>query len=411
MKRTLYLIITLLFGAMTLMQAQSIREGDRFFDGYTLYTVREIRPGNIVYMTDAQGDEELTLEQWGDPAGVYRLRPSRNADEPKYGAEFGCRVEYISQLENKFLQVIGDNDIILKVLPLVKPMDDIAAGSLWYNGSQVYDANLNEDNSVLMTAMDEGEELAFLLFPAGDNSDTYAVMEGQEDMMNRYDHARYARRVRREGLDVICFFDWKGSMTDVIQATQIWDSQALNIRQWMAPICGEYKSGGGSDVVIREAGSTYRGQEMSLEPVTFNGMATGVLDFGNGGPYLTGKVEAVPTQDGLVLTEVKMNDGEPWYEKTVSYYELKWAGEQSRFAFASDNLLLGSLRRFDKPLLRVMRNAILAAHGYVFQSKDLKTYFEAQPWYHPAANNANVKLSLLEQLNVALIQAAERAED
>ena len=232
MKRTLYLIISLLFGAMTLMQAQSIREGDRFFDGSTLYTVREIRPGNIVYMTDAQGDEELTLEQWGDPAGVYRLRPSRNADEPKYGAEFGCRVEYVSQLENKFLQVIGDNDIILKVLPLVKPMDDIAAGSLWYNGSLVYDANLNEDNSVLMTAMDEGEELAFLLFPAGENSDVYAVMEGQEDMMNRYDHARYARRVRREGLDVICFFDWKGSLTDVIQATQIWDSQALNVSGW-----------------------------------------------------------------------------------------------------------------------------------------------------------------------------------
>ena len=57
-----------------------------------------------------------------------------------------------------------------------------------------------------------------------------------------------------------------------------------------------------------------------------------------------------------------------------------------------------------------MRNAILAAHGYTFKSKDLKTYFEAQPWYHPAANNANIKLSLLEQLNVALIQAAERAE-
>lgn len=57
-----------------------------------------------------------------------------------------------------------------------------------------------------------------------------------------------------------------------------------------------------------------------------------------------------------------------------------------------------------------MRNAILAAHGYVFQSKDLKTYFEAQPWYKPAASNSSIKLSLLEQLNVSLIQAAERAE-
>ena len=36
MKRNLYLILALLFGTFTLMQAQAIREGDRFFDGVTL---------------------------------------------------------------------------------------------------------------------------------------------------------------------------------------------------------------------------------------------------------------------------------------------------------------------------------------------------------------------------------------
>jgi len=410
MKRNLYLILALLFCTFTLMQAQAIREGDRFFDGVTLYTVREIRTGNIVYMTDAQGDEELTLEQWGTPAGVYRLRPSRNAEEPKYGAEFGCRVEYISQPDNKYLQVIGDNDMVLRVLPLVKPMDDIAAGSLWFDGSLVYDANPNEDGSVRMTAMAEGEEHEFVLTPAGDGADLFAVSDGPNDAVNIFDYAAYARRIRQDGLDVICFYDEKNRLTDAMQATQVWDSQALNVRQWMALICGNYKNEGGSDVVIGEGRSTYRGKEMPLEPVTFNGGVTGVLDFGTGGPYLTGKVEAVPTREGLRLTEVKMNDGEPWYERTVSYFDLTWAGEQSRFGFAADILLIGVLHRYDKPLLRVMRNAILAAHGYVFQSKDLKTYFEAQPWYKPAASNSSIKLSLLEQLNVSLIQAAERAE-
>ena len=57
-----------------------------------------------------------------------------------------------------------------------------------------------------------------------------------------------------------------------------------------------------------------------------------------------------------------------------------------------------------------MRNAILAAHGYVFKAKDLKAYFEDQLWYTPAQSNASVKLTLLEQLNIALIQAAERAQ-
>ena len=105
-----------------------------------------------------------------------------------------------------------------------------------------------------------------------------------------------------------------------------------------------------------------------------------------------------------------MEDGEPWFERTAAYFNLKWAGKRSRFDFASHTLLVGGLQRYDKQLLRVMRNAILASHGYVFRSKDLRTYFEAQPWYTPAASNASVKLSLLEELNIALIQAAERAE-
>ena len=391
-------------------KAQTIKAGDRFYDGFAVYTVREVRPGNIIYMTDVIGDEELTLEQWGDKPGVYRLRPSRNADEPKYGAEFGCRVEYISQPDNKYLQVIGDNDMVLKVLPLVKPMDDLAAGSLWYSGSLVYDANPAEDGSVRMTAMAEGEEHEFVLTPAMGGTDLFEVSDGPNEGINLFDYAAYARRLRQDGLDVICFYDENNRLTDVLEATQVWDSQALNVKHWMAMINGKYKSGGGKDVVIGEARSTCNGADMPLTPITFNGMVTGVLDFGNGGPYLTGKLEAVPTKEGLRLTEVKMNEGEPWYERTVSYFDLEWAGDQSRFGFANQILLLGGLHRYDKSFLRVMRNAILAAHGYVFQSKDLKAYFEAQPWYQPAANNASVKLSLLEQLNVALIQAAERAQ-
>ena len=181
MKRKLILCFFLLWGALSLMQAQSIREGDRFYDGFAVYTVREIRPGNIIYMTDALGDEELTLEQWGDTPGVYRLRPSRNAEEPKYGAEFGCRVNYVSQADNQYLEVIGDNDIVLKVLPLVRPMDNLAAGSLWYSGSLVYDAHPNEDGPVRMTAMAEGEEHAFLLTPVTRGTDLFEVSDDPEE--------------------------------------------------------------------------------------------------------------------------------------------------------------------------------------------------------------------------------------
>lgn len=410
MKKNLYLILFLLFGTGVLMKAQTIRVGDHFYDGTTLFTVQEIRTGNIVYMTDASGDRELTLEEWPEKPGVFTLRPSRNAEEAPYETGFGTHIDYVRQPDNKYLVIYGDNDIVAKILPLVLPMPNIAAGSLWYNGSLVYDANPAEDGSVRMNAMAEGEEQEFILTPAMDEGDLFEVTDGPNGANNQYKEAAYARRIRQDGLDVICFYDKDNRLMDAMQATQIWDSQALNVNQWMAMLNGNYKTGGGKEVVIGDVYSTCGGVEMPLKAVTFNGMVTGVVDFGNGGPYLTGKTEAVPTQDGIRFTEVKMNDDEPWFERTVSYFDLTWTGNRSRFAFASEILLNGGLHRYDKALLRVMRNAILAAHGYVFQSKDLKTYFEAQPWYKPAASNSSIKLSLLEQLNVSLIQAAERAE-
>ncbi len=401
MKRILISLLAFALSSLTLTHAQGIRVGDQFYDGSVVYTVQEIRMGTVVYMTDALGDEELTLEQWGVTPDVFRLQPSRNADDPKYGAEFGCRVNYVNHPDNQYLEVIGDNDIVLKVLPQLKPMEDLAEGSLWYGGALVYDAHPAEDGSVRMNAMAEGEEHEFVLTPAADGADLFDVSDKD---------AAYARRIRQDGLDVICFYDRKNRLMDALQATQVWDSQALNVEQWMAMIVGDYVTEGGKKVQIRPDGATYAGKPLPLQPVTFNGLVTGVLDFGEDGPYLVGKVEAMPTPEGLQLIEVKMEDGEPWFERTVSYFNLKWAGERSRFDFASHTLLVGGLQRYDKPLLRLMRNAILAAHGYVFQSKDLKAYFEAQPWYTPATSNASVKLSLLEQLNIALIQAAERAE-
>lgn len=410
MKRMIITLLAFVLSSFTLSFSQSIKVGDRFYDGAAVYTVREIRMGTVVYMSDAGGNEELTLEQWGSAPDVFRLRPSRNADDPKYGAEFGCRINYVSRPDNKYLEVIGDNDIVLKVLPCVNPMEDIAEGSLWYSGSLVYDAHPAEDGSVRMSAMAEGEEHGFVLMPAAPGGDLFEVSDGPDEAVNVFGGTAYARRLRQEGLDVVCLYDTKNRLTGILQATQTWDAQVLNVDLWMAMISGDYVSGSGKQVQIRPDGATYGGKALPLQPVTFNGMVTGVLDFGESGPYLAGKVEAVPTPEGLQLTEVKMEDGEPWFERTVSYFNLKWAGARSRFDFASRILLSGGLHRYDKPLLRVMRNSILASHGYVFRSKDLKTYFEAQPWYTPAADNASVKLSLLEHLNIALIQAAERAE-
>ena len=406
MKKLFFSLFVWVLG--TLSGAQTIQVGDRFYDGFALFTVQEIRMGNIVYMTDVLGDLELTLEKWPDKAGKYTLRPSRNAEEAPYGVGFGTHIDYVVQPDNAYLVIYGDNDVVAKVLPRVLPMEDLAAGSLWYNGTLIYDVSAGEDAGVRMRAMSEGEEHAFLLTPVTGGTDLFEVSNSGEDAVNQYESAAYARRLRKEGLDVICFYDKQNRLMDVMEATQTWDSQALNVKKWMALLCGAYKSEGGKSVVIGEDRIQYGGSGIPMNAVTFNGLVTGVLDFGGQGSFLTGKMEAMPTPEGLRLTEVKMNENEPWYERTVSSFDLTWDDVRSRFAFAGNTLLNGVLYRYDKPLLRIMRNAILAAHGYVFRSKDLKAYFEAQPWYQPAADNTAVQLSLLEQLNIALIQAAER---
>ena len=407
MRKTLLMILTLALCGQFLANAQAIETGDRFWDGSTLFTVREIRMGSIVYMTDDIGDRELTLEAWPGNQGKYTLRPSRNAEDAPYGTDFGTHIDYVNQPDNKYLIIYGDNDTVAQVLYLVQPLRDSSPSGFWYNGSLVYSAASSENGSVL-NAMAEGEEHEFLLAPVVADGDLFDVSSSLEVFENEYEDALYARRIRQDGLDVICFYDKRNLLIGAMEATQVQDAQDLNIRKWMALLRGEYRSESGKDVVIADSGGSYNGRPMPFNAVTFNGMVTGVLDFGSCGPYLAGKVEAVPTPDGLQLTEVKMNDGEPWYDRTVSYFNLKWAGAGSRFDFTSRILLTGVLHRYDKPLLRVMRNAILARHGYVFKSKDLKAYFEAQPWYNPAQDNAGIKLSLLEHLNLQLIQSAER---
>ena len=69
------------------------------------------------------------------------------------------------------------------------------------------------------------------------------------------------------------------------------------------------------------------------------------------------------------------------------------------------------LGRFSKPQLRLMRNEILARHGWRFQSKDLQDHFGSQPWYKPVANNNSIKLNIIETTNVQLLKSEEAEDD
>ena len=73
MKKLLFVLMMLC--AVMNVQAQTIQVGQKFWDGYELYTVQEIRLGNIVYMT-TKHDGELTLEKIAGKQGEYKLIPA-----------------------------------------------------------------------------------------------------------------------------------------------------------------------------------------------------------------------------------------------------------------------------------------------------------------------------------------------
>ena len=60
-----------------------------------------------------------------------------------------------------------------------------------------------------------------------------------------------------------------------------------------------------------------------------------------------------------------------------------------------------------KKHLRLLRNEILARHGYRFQAEDLQEWFEDMPWYRPGNDNQTIKLNIIEQTNVEIIKSEE----
>jgi hypothetical protein len=70
---------------------------------------------------------------------------------------------------------------------------------------------------------------------------------------------------------------------------------------------------------------------------------------------------------------------------------------------------LKNLRKLD---LEIIRNTIFARHGYAFKKLSIRSFFEANFWYVPIADNVDKDLTPLEKKNIALLKRLEEyAED
>jgi hypothetical protein len=68
-----------------------------------------------------------------------------------------------------------------------------------------------------------------------------------------------------------------------------------------------------------------------------------------------------------------------------------------------------ALAVLNKDELRLLRNAIYAKHGRIFQSNDLKTHFRQFDWYEPMNDNVDDRLTEIDKNNIRRIQVFENA--
>ena len=289
----------------------------------------------------------------------------------------------------------------------------IENGSLWYNGALVYTATTHQGGNVILNSTVEGEELEFMLVPVKGELGTYTIAQGPNDAMMVEEVGHTVRVIQQEDLNILCFYDSKDALYKLMTCTREEDNQRLNVETWMTLIRGDYTMADGTRVTIDWNKALVGGTYVPIEAMTFNGHTTGILNIDGDGTPLNGPMEVQFITDGLCLYPVGFDEYEFPHRLLVDSISLTSSkSNYGCYDFVCNTLLHGSeLNYYDKPTLRLMRNFILARRGYVFQSKDLKEYFSKEPWYKPADSNDDIKLSLLEQLNIELIKYREATID
>lgn len=111
--------------------------------------------------------------------------------------------------------------------------------------------------------------------------------------------------------------------------------------------------------------------------------------------YSKKSIEALRSKTPTFLQIVKATDDEK--EEIFKYLRGK----------VQKPISIWELILLDYPQLRLLRNEIFARHGYIFDSKDLSTYFNSFTWYKPNPGFSESNLSQSERENISLIRRLE----
>jgi hypothetical protein len=104
----------------------------------------------------------------------------------------------------------------------------------------------------------------------------------------------------------------------------------------------------------------------------------------------------------IIVTELNMYD-EEYYSTSPSLFE---------FNPSMDTLEIEVVENLSKADIYILRNSIYARHGYSFRQKDLRLYFDQQPWYFPVIADIRSELTDVEKINIkTLLAFEEHAEE
>ena len=304
--------------------------------------------------------------------------------------------------------------MMFALVSLTVSAQGIKSGSKWNISNLVYEAKVNNDKTITFTAMAEGEELAFRLTPNNSKKNEYVLSEDQNaDGFNPFSKTPRAKYIDRQGWKLLCLYDQKGNLHNVLDGSFFGEGEKVAIGKWMQQIMGKYVDSYGDTLEIGHEIIYEKGvARAEYKNITFNGTVTGVLSI-SGLTDLEGMWEVEQTLDGLTLYEVKQ-DEYGMFSRKGQMKTLRWVNMVPRFDYANVILLNDKMfRKMKKSTLRIMRNSILAKHGYMFSSRDLVDYFGSQPWFCPRPSNDGVldELSLVETLNIELIKCEETLSD
>ena len=103
---------------------------------------------------------------------------------------------------------------------------------------------------------------------------------------------------------------------------------------------------------------------------------------------------------------LKSEDEKQKYNRTRD--RSSYSGYSGLYPEASTRYLTNAdLRNKSRWQLKIMRNEIYARHGYIFQTQEMKNYFNNQSWYNPVYYDVTHMLTSLEKSNIAYIKKFE----